>query len=327
MEKNLLEKFENLQIRKNKSSIKIGVIAGGTSAEREVSLSTGKGIYQSLLTMGYNTSFIDFKNYPMDMLKSIDIAFIALHGKYGEDGTVQGLLELLRIPYTGSGVLASAIAMDKIFSKKIFYNENILTPDYKEVSNKTFFSSMEEIKADVLNRIGYPVIVKPSRGGSTIGVTIVNEEKKLEEAIRTALIYDSKVLVEKFISGKLLTVSIIGDEPISLPIIEIKPKSGFYDYQAKYTAGFTDYIVPAELDTETSHKISKIAENCFVSLDCSGYARVDFIMSDDKKLYALEVNTIPGMTPTSLVPKAAFECGLSYDLLVEIILNYASLKL
>ena len=326
MEKNLLKKFKNLQIRTSKRSIKIGVIAGGTSAEREVSLSTGKGVYQSLLRSGYNTSFIDFKDYPMDIFRSIDIVFIALHGKYGEDGTVQGLLELLKIPYTGSGVLASAIAMDKIFSKKIFCNENILTPDYEEAGSKSFLS-MEKIKSGVLRKIGYPVIVKPNRGGSTIGVTIVNEEVKLREAIRTALIYDRKALIEKFISGKLLTVSIIGDEPISLPIIEIKPKSGFYDYQAKYTAGFTDYIVPAELDTATSHKISEIAEHCFNSLDCSGYARIDFIMGDDKKVYALEVNTIPGMTPTSLVPKAALACGISYDLLVEIILNYASLKL
>jgi D-alanine-D-alanine ligase len=216
--------------------------------------------------------------------------------------------------------------MDKIFSKKIFCNENILTPVYKEAGGKTFLN-MKMMKSEVLSKIGYPVIVKPNRGGSTIGVTIVNKEEKLEEAIKTALIYDCKALIEKFISGKLLTVSIIGDEPISLPIIEIKPKSGFYDYQAKYTAGFTDYIVPAELDTETSHKISEIAEHCFGSLDCSGYARIDFILGDDKKVYVLEANTIPGMTPTSLVPKAANVCGISYDLLVEIILNYASLKL
>src|SRR3990170_1698084 len=175
MEKNLLEKFKNLQIRTSKSNIKIGVIAGGTSAEREVSLSTGKDIYQSL-----------------------DIVFIALHGKYGEDGTVQGLLELLKIPYTGSGILASAIAMDKIFSKKIFCNENILTPDYEEASSKTFLN-MEKIKSDVLSKIGYPVIVKPNRGGSTIGVTIVDKEGMLEEAIKTALIWDRKVLIEKFI--------------------------------------------------------------------------------------------------------------------------------
>ncbi|MCL5073757.1 MAG: D-alanine--D-alanine ligase [Actinobacteria bacterium] len=326
MRENLLEKFKNLQIRSDKSSIRVGVIAGGISTERDISLSTGKGIYESLLRSGYDARFIDFKDYKMDIFKTIDIVFIALHGKYGEDGTVQGLLELLKIPYTGSGVLASAIAMDKIFTKKIFCSESILTPDFEEVTGKSFLN-MEKIKYCVLNRIGYPVIVKPNRGGSTIGVTIVNEEKKLEEAVGTALIYDSKALIEKFISGKLLTVSIVGDEAISLPIIEIKPKSGFYDYQAKYTAGFTDYIVPAQLDTETSHKISEIAENCFTSLGCGGYARVDFIMSNDKKVYALEVNTIPGMTPTSLVPKAALACGLNYDWLVEIILNYASLKL
>jgi len=326
MERNLSKEFKNLQIRNSKSSVRIGVIAGGTSTEREVSLSTGKGIYRSLLKSGYNTTFIDFKNHPVDIFKSIDIAFIALHGKYGEDGTIQGLFELLKIPYTGSGVLASAIAMDKIFSKKMFLNENILTPEYEEASIKTFLN-MEKTKSAVLGNIGYPVIVKPNMGGSTIGVTIVNKEEDLEEALRNALIHDHKVLIEKFISGKLLTVSIIGDEPMSLPIIEIKPKSGFYDYQAKYTEGFTDYIVPAELDTDISFKISEIAKNCFKSLDCSGYARIDFIMGDDKRIYALEANTIPGMTPTSLVPKAALACGINYDLLVEIILNYASLKI
>jgi len=326
MEKNLAERFKNLQIRNSKNSIKIGVIAGGISAEREVSLSTGKGIYESLLRSGYDTRFIDFKNYSTDIFKSIDVVFIALHGKYGEDGTVQGLLELLKIPYTGSGVLASAIAMDKIFSKKIFCHENILTPDY-EMAHGESFLSMEKIKSDVYNKIGYPVIVKPNRGGSTLGVTIVDKEEKLQEALKSALFYDRKVLIEKFISGKLLTVSIIGDKPLSLPIIEIRPKSGFYDYKAKYTPGFTDYIVPAEIDIETSNKISKIAEHCYQSLDCSGYARIDFIMDENKKVYALEANTIPGMTPTSLVPKAAGACGISYDLLVEILLNHASLKL
>jgi D-alanine-D-alanine ligase len=326
MEKNLLEKFKNLKIRNSKKSLKIGVIAGGISAEREVSLSTGKGIYESLLGSGYNTRFIDFKNNPADISGSIDIAFIALHGKYGEDGTVQGLLELLKIPYTGSGVLASAIAMDKIFSKKIFCNENILTPDYKEISSESL-SNIGEVKSDVFNKIGYPVIVKPNRGGSTIGVTIVDKEENLQDAVKAALIYDSKVLIEKFISGRLLTVSVIGDKPVSLPIIEIKPKSGFYDYQAKYSSGYTDYIVPAEFEIETSNEISEIAGCCYQSLDCSGYARIDFIMGNDEKLYTLEANTIPGMTPTSLVPKAANACGISYDLLVEIILNYASLKL
>lgn len=326
MEKNLLEKFKNLQVRNNKKSLKIGVIAGGVSAEREVSLSTGKGIYESLSGSGYNTRFIDFKNNPVDISGQIDIAFIALHGKYGEDGTVQGLLELLKIPYTGSGVLASAIAMDKIFSKKIFRNENILTPDYKEISSESLLN-MGEVKSSVCNKIGYPVIVKPNRGGSTIGVTIVDKEEKLQEAVKAALIYDRKVLIEKFISGKLLTVSVIGDKPVSLPIIEIRPKSGFYDYQAKYTSGYTDYIVPAKFNIETSNKISEIAEYCYQSLNCSGYARIDFIMGNDKKVYTLEANTIPGMTPTSLVPKAANACGISYDLLVEIILNYASLKL
>lgn len=325
MGRNLAEEFKNLQIRAKKDSIKIGVIAGGISAEREVSLSTGEGVYQALQGLGYKATFIDFKNSPED-ISDIDAAFIALHGKYGEDGTVQGLLELLKIPYTGSGVLASAIAMDKIFSKKIFCDEDILTPSYEQADSESLLD-MDKTKSQILRKIGYPVIVKPNRGGSTIGVTRVYDENGIEQAIKNALVYDRKALIEKYIHGKLLTVSIIGDKPISLPVIEIKPKSGFYDYQAKYTAGYTDYIVPAELKEKTSAEVSGIARHCYESLDCSGYARIDFILGEDEKIYALEANTIPGMTPTSLVPKAAAASGISYDLLVEIILNYASLKL
>jgi len=326
MEKNFLKKFQYFPIREIKSSLKIGVIAGGISSEREVSLSTGKGIYEALLRLGYRAEFIDFNGDIKEILKKIDIAFIALHGKYGEDGTIQGFLELLKVPYTGSGVLASAIAMDKIYSKKIFQFENIPTPSYlvPDLRNK---DEMNKIAGKVVASIGYPLIVKPNRGGSSIGVTIVQSQENLISAIMEAGKHDSKVLIEKFILGKLLTVSIIGREPQALPIIEIRPKSGFYDYQSKYTPGFTEYMVPAPIEKDLEEQISSFAIKCHNALDCSAVSRVDFILGDDRSINILEVNTIPGMTPTSLVPKAAAICGINYEMLTEIILNCASLKL
>lgn len=321
----ILENFKKLAVREKKGSLKVGVIAGGISSEREVSLETGKGIYKSLLAMGYNTVFIDLKDDFISKLKSINLAFIALHGKYGEDGTVQGLLELLKISYTGSGVMSSAMAMDKTFSKKIFKYEKINTPSFIEASSYND-SDLNKIDKEIIKRIIYPVIIKPNRGGSTIGVSIVYDKSELSSGIKTAFNFDSKILIEKYIDGRLLTVSIIAGKPFTLPIIEIKPKSGFYDYKSKYTKGLTEYIVPAKLEKNISEEITNLALKSHRSLDCWGISRVDFILGDDKKIYVLEVNTIPGMTPTSLVPKAAEAAGISFDLLVEIVLNFASLK-
>ncbi len=326
MEKSILEKFQDFPSRKIKGSLRIGVIAGGISSEREVSLSTGKGIYEALLSLGYRAEFIDFTGDIKVMLDKMDIAFLALHGKYGEDGTMQGFLELLKIPYTGSGVLASAIAMDKIYSKKIFEFENIPTPPYlvPDLNDKT---QMDKIAGKAGSSIGYPLIVKPGRGGSSIGVTIVQSPEGLKRAIKDASLQDGRVLIEKFIPGKQLTVSIIGIKPQALPIIEIRPKSGFYDYQSKYTPGFTEYIVPAPIEKDLAEKVRSFAVKCHNALDCSAISRVDFIHGNDGSINILEVNTIPGMTPTSLVPKAAAVCGISYEMLTEIILNCASLKL
>lgn len=339
MEINILKKFRDFPTRKIKDNLKIGVIAGGISSEREVSLSTGKGIYEALLSLGYQAEFIDFTGDITVMLGKIDIAFLALHGKYGEDGTMQGLLELLKIPYTGSGVLASAIAMDKIYSKKIFEFENIPTPAYL-VFDLINVEQMDEITPKITEKIvdiiaskiacssiGYPLIVKPNRGGSSIGVTIVESPEGLGRALEDASLQDGRVLIEKFIHGKQLTVSIIGRDPQALPIIEIRPKGGFYDYQSKYTAGFTEYIVPAPIEKDLAGKVSSFAVKCHNALDCSAISRVDFIHGDDGSINVLEVNTIPGMTPTSLVPKAAAVCQISYGMLTEIILNCASLKL
>ena len=320
----ILEKFQNLQVRKKKKSLKIGVIAGGIS-EREISLLTGKNIYQSLLKSGYDAVFIDLKNNFYSKLKKINLAFLALHGRYGEDGTVQGLLELMKIPYTGSGVLGSAIAINKILSKKILECEDILTPEYIALD---FNNRQDKVKTSSLvnKKLSYPVIVKPNSEGSTIGVNIATSDDQLEYAVEDALKYDNKILIEKYISGRELTVSIIGNVPVALPIIEIKPKSGFYDYKAKYTKNMTEYIVPAELDKEISGHISEVAVKCHRVLECSGISRVDFILDSYENAYVFELNTMPGMTATSLVPKAAKAAGINFDLLVEIILDLANLK-
>ncbi len=318
--------FKDLEIRKKKESLRIGVIAGGFSAERDVSLNTGNEIFEALKELGYRVSFIDFKKVNLNGLRKIDIAFLALHGRYGEDGTIQGMLELLKIPYTGSGVLSSAMVIDKIMTKKMLNCEGIPTPPYVALDAN---SSLNTVKLDhkIRKYLGYPVIIKPNREGSTIGVTITHEPSSLEQGIIEAAKHDRVILVEKFISGRELTSSILGSEPIALPIIEIKPKSGFYDFKSKYTANMTEYIVPASLDKEVALCIDKAALKSHKLLHCSAISRVDFMLGHDGIPYVLEVNTMPGMTPTSLVPKAARAAGISFNLLVEIILNYAQLKI
>ncbi|MHB1377583.1 MAG: D-alanine--D-alanine ligase [Candidatus Humimicrobiaceae bacterium] len=324
--KNTLENFRNLEIEKRKHDIKVGVICGGISSEREISLKTGEGIFNALKNSGYNAEYIDFKGDNISVFKNIDIAFLALHGKYGEDGTVQGVLELLKVPYTGSGILASSLAIDKIFAKKIFAFEKISTPSYIGL-NLNGSINIEEIKNDVIKIIGYPLVVKPSREGSTIGITIIQDDSDLEDAINFAKIYDHRILLEKFISGRQMTVSLIGDKPTALPLIEIRPKSGFYDFKSKYTAGLTEYITPAVIESNLSENIKELAVKTHNCLGCYGISRVDLILDDNNKPFILEINTMPGMTATSLVPKAAAAAGISFERLVEIILNYSNLKM
>jgi len=316
--------FKELPISKKKKEIKIGVICGGISSEREISLKTGGGIFDALNELGYDTEFIDFKGDDVSVFKNIDLAFLALHGKYGEDGTVQGVLELFKIPYTGSGILASSLAIDKVYSKKIFKLEGINTPDYISIDFKNEMD-IKSIKTDVKKEIGYPVVVKPAREGSTIGITIVENEADLESSIDFAKLYDGKILIEKYISGKLLTVSILGDVPVALPTIEIIPKSGLYDFKSKYTSGLTEYVVPARISKDIEKTVRELSVRTHNSLGCYGISRVDIILNE-KKPYVLEINTMPGMTATSLVPKAAAAAGISFNELVEIILNYSTLK-
>ncbi|RMF46912.1 MAG: D-alanine--D-alanine ligase [Deltaproteobacteria bacterium] len=293
----------------------IGVLCGGLSREREVSLRTGEGVHQALVDGGYRAVLIDAgRDLPRQLAdNSVDVAFIALHGRFGEDGTVQGLLEMLGVPYTGSGVLASALAIDKVATKKMLLYHELPTPGFLVLRRG------EERTAVLEQCRHFPLVVKPSREGSTLGISIVRGAEELEEALDEALGLDDTVLIEDCIEGMEVTVSILDGE--ALPIIQIVPKGGFYDYHAKYTAGQTRYIVPAPLPAAVYRRLQEVSvETCRV-LGVRGAARVDFMVRE-KEFYILEVNTIPGMTPTSLLPKAARQAGIDYrELVVRMLLD------
>jgi D-alanine-D-alanine ligase len=329
------------------SKPKVALLVGGTSPEREVSKMSGKGVMSALKALQYRTIIIDpayglnqpeeeekfflEKNFAeisnrncidainSNLLEDVDIVFSALHGKWAEDGTIQSLLELRGLKYTGSKVLASALAMDKEMSKVIFKQANVQTPDWFTVRSVSFES--KKIINDIKNEIGFPCIIKPNDQGSTVGLELVKEESKVEVAIKVALQFSNKVLIEKYISGRELTVAILIDN--ALPVLEIVPKNGLYDYKSKYTSGMSEYIVPAKIPEEVAIKAQQQALTAFHSLECEGYARVDFRFSNDNKLYCLEVNTLPGMTPLSLVPKAAKAVGISFEELIKRIIQQA----
>jgi D-alanine-D-alanine ligase len=298
--------------------LRVGVLMGGASAEREVSLRSGKAVEEALRSQGLAVEGIDVGADIAEKLRAsrVEAAFIALHGRGGEDGTVQGLLELMGIPYTGSGVLASALAMDKIFSKQIFQCCGLQTPPYQVWA-----------KGDDLPRpvsfpdFGLPVVVKPAQEGSTIGVSVVWQEDELEPACAKALQFGRTLLIEKYIPGREITVGILGDEV--LPPIEIVPSSGFYDYRAKYTSGMTEYLVPAPLSKEAILRVQESAMKAHRALGCEGFSRVDFRLEDGGTPFALEVNTVPGMTETSLLPKAAAAAGYDFRALTRRILELA----
>ncbi|SMD05893.1 D-alanine--D-alanine ligase [Sporomusa malonica] len=300
---------------------KIAVVMGGPSAEREVSLNTGRAILAALQEKGYNAIGIDLApRHFVDQLKKekIDLVFNAIHGLYGEDGLIQGTLEMLGIPYTGSGVLASAVAMDKAVTKRLFTAAGIPTPRSR-LYNK--HDAGRDLASEILLEFGMPVVVKSAAQGSSIGVVIVEEPANIEFAVKEAFKYSDHIVVEEFIKGKELTISILGtDQPEALPIIEIVPESGRYDYSSKYTKGATEYIVPARLEAEVASYVQQVALEAYKLLNCRGIGRVDVMLDSNNKPYVLEVNTIPGMTATSLVPKAAAAVGISFADLCERIL-------
>ncbi len=297
---------------------RIAVLMGGLSAEREVSLRTGAAVLRALQGAGLDAQAIDAgRDLPARLAESgAQAAFIALHGRYGEDGTVQGLLELLQIPYTGSGVLASSLAMNKLVTKQVLLHHGVATPAFA-----VFRAGDDRAALDAaLPRL--PLVVKPAREGSTIGVSVVRDAAALPEALDEALRHDDLVLVEEFVAGAEVTVGVLNGEP--LPVIQVVPKGGFYDYQSKYTPGQTEYLLPAPLPAGTISRLQAAAVSACRALACRGAARVDFIVRGDE-LHCLEVNTIPGMTETSLLPKAAGAAGISFTELVLRILDDAGL--
>ncbi|WP_082233970.1 D-alanine--D-alanine ligase [Halobacillus massiliensis] len=300
--------------------MKIAVLYGGVSGEREVSLSTGKGVIAALENKGHEVLGIDFNPSKLDELLQLDVdlVFIALHGRYGEDGKIQGLLDMLEIPYVGSGVLASALAMDKAKSKQIFSKEGIHTAVSQAYSIQQF-NDIEEITQKIRQEFTVPFVVKPNQEGSTLGLTIIKDDAQIDEAVKLAAASDSVILVEDFISGREVTVPVIGKqgEEEALPVIEIIPKSEYYDYESKYKPGGSEHIVPAKIDDELTRQLQEHSVKAHQLLGCKTYSRVDFIIDGNNKPVILEVNTLPGMTPTSLFPDSAKVLGWSYDDLID----------
>lgn len=294
---------------------KVAVLMGGLSEEREISLKTGGAVLKALLGLGYRAVGIDAgRDLPGKLVEEgIEAVFIALHGRYGEDGCVQGVCEVMGLPYTGSGVRASSIAMDKAATKKVFLYHGISTPNFEILTGGAAVTVFDP-----------PVVVKPAVQGSAIGVSIVKNTPDLELAITEAWKHSGAgeaVVVEDYVSGKELTVAILDDTVY--PVVEIRPHRGFYDFEAKYTKGKTDFIVPAEIAGQLESRVVKESIDAYKAIGCRGAARVDVILGNDGRPYVLEVNTIPGLTEMSLFPKAAAAAGVGYAELVERMLEGA----
>jgi D-alanine-D-alanine ligase len=313
-------------------SMRVAVLMGGTSGEREVSLASGAAVSKALRALGHEVRDVDVGPDAVGDIAALrgwaDAAFLTLHGRMGEDGTVQGLLELLEIPYTGSGVMASALAMNKMMSKQIFRDNAIpVAGDVLVYSAEVEGSGVRGVAEGISLDIGFPCMVKPNSEGSTLGASRALNLEELEEAIATALRYDDIVLVERYIEGREMTVGILGPEPTVLPVLELVASKGVYDFECKYTKGMTEYIVPAPIPDDLGRELQRLAYRAHKALGCEGLSRVDFMVDEKGEAYCLEVNTLPGMTELSLIPKAAAAAGYSFNQVVEIILGTARLKI
>ncbi|MGB4594171.1 MAG: D-alanine--D-alanine ligase [Coriobacteriia bacterium] len=302
--------------------LKVAVLMGGVSAEREVSLHTGEQVIAALSRGGATAAALDTADLGfIETLRTggFDVAFICLHGRFGEDGTVQGLLELLGLPYVGSGVLASALAMDKVMSKHLFAMMKLRTPEYI-VLRKGDVVDVARIAA----ALGSKTVVKPANEGSAIGVSIVHDPAELPAAIDGAFRYDDQVLVEQFVAGAEVTVGILGnDDPFALPTLEIVPEHEFYDYESKYVPGMSRHIIPARVSEESRAECSRLALEAHLALGCRGMSRADTIVEENGTVWLLEANTIPGMTSTSLLPDAARAYGIEFPDLCALLVGLA----
>ena len=291
---------------------KIAVLMGGPGSERDVSLATGRGVSKALRSLGADIVDVDVRDENFVLPEDVDLAFITIHGTFGEDGQLQKILDDRGIPYTGDGVEESLIAFDKILTKEKFREHNVVTPEW------------EVVDAGQRPKIAVPLVVKPARQGSTVGVVIVKNESEVDSAMKEAAKYDRKLLVEKFVSGRELTIGILGDQ--ALPILEIIPKGGFYDFNNKYpflnpqAGGAAEHVCPAKIDPDKAKKIQELALQAFRALGLVVYGRVDVLLTDAGEPFVLEVNTIPGMTEASLLPEGAAAAGINYvDLCLRII--------
>lgn len=301
--------------------ITVALLSGGVSSEREVSKKSGDQVYDALDKTKYDVIRYDPRSDLLRLVSdsaNIDVALIILHGQYGEDGTVQGLLDLLDIPYQGSGVLGSAVAMNKLASKLLYEKAGLPVPPYMVIKrgDPVYHETCER-------RLGMPLVIKPVSGGSSIGVSIVKSGESFMEAVKTAFSYDDTLLIEAFIKGVEITGAVIGNDKLeALPIVEIIPDKSFefFDYAAKYTAGATKEICPARIDESLEVKAMEFAKTAHRALFCRGYSRTDMILAG-KDIYVLETNTIPGMTATSLLPRAAQTAGISFGRLLEMLIE------
>jgi len=335
--------------------LRVAVLMGGKSPEHDVSLVTGKGVVKNLdkkkyevvpvivsrngrdwqvktltqfnqLNFKINRGFKDLENngkkntsfsVPININPSPDVFFIAMHGPFGEDGTIQGMLDFLGVPYTGANVLASALGMDKIAFRKIMEYSKLPGPQWIS------FSKHEKIPWGKINKLGKTWVVKPSSQGSSVGVAIVSQKSALKKAINQALKYDGQVIVEPYIKGIEVSCGVLGStKPYALPVIEICPKNEFFDYEAKYTPGMCEEIVPARLSEKLTKKIQQLSVAVFKAINCKGFGRVDMLIKNNQP-YILEINTIPGLTPTSLLPQEAKAAGISYSKLLDLVIQYA----
>lgn len=327
--------------------MKIALLVGGPSPERSISKQSSKAIYNALINLKHEVKLIDpayGKNQPKNIdqffcdedftkineanlissfdsgfFEGIDLVFIGLHGKWGEDGVIQSLLELKGLKYTGAGVLSSAISMDKNASKIYMQHYGINTPDWIFLHNQNY--EFDQVKNRIKNRFRFPCVVKPNDQGSTIGLTVCDKESDLKQALNLAFRYSRSVLIEEYISGREITVGILDGEP--LPVLEIVPRSGLYDFKAKYTDGESEYIVPAKIETDLAKNVQEAAVKTYNVLGCSDYGRVDFKLDSKNEFFCLELNTLPGMTSHSLVPKEAKVLGITFDKLIERIISSA----
>lgn len=314
----------NNELKKYSTDIKIAVLYGGLSSEREVSLRSGKNVFEALKRLGYtNVVLLDVDTNIAEKLKSenIKVAYNALHGKFGEDGCIQGILELLKIEYTGCGVMSSAITMNKEYTKRILStNKDII------MAKSAFIRQGDDIYKKTKD-LKYPLFIKPVSEGSSFGMTKVNKQEELQAAYNTAIKYNNDVLAEEFIDGFFVTVGVLekDNKPFATEILEIRPKTEWYDFEAKYTKGMTDFIVPANLNETVTNRVKDMAVKAFETAGCRGVSRIDFMMKDNIP-YLLEINTSPGMTDISDLPAQAFAMGINYDNLVLLILNNAGLN-